>query len=153
VPGEKDDIQYNQTKVKRGQNEYVTDEPKDWSDIDKRTAKGSVFAGRKMNDCQGYGFIAEKLLGAAGFKVAHNIAVMKSGGSAHAMVSFTHPKEKGYTVTSDQEVQHGNNEKATAEKAYEHVVKETGVTGKEHYYTGKTQTDAHIECVVKQHEL
>jgi hypothetical protein len=153
VKGEDPDIKYSQTKVKRGQSEYTTDVPHEWSDVSKRTAKGSLYAGRQMNDCQGYAFIGEKLLGAAGFKVAHNIAAMNGTKAAHAMVLFTHPKEKGYTLTTNDKTYHGSNPKALAQEGFGDVVGKEKLTGKEHYYTGKTQTDAEIECAIKDNEL
>jgi hypothetical protein len=155
VNGAASDIRYSQTKVKRGQSDYTTDTPQGWSDVSNRPAKGTQYAGRQMNDCQGYAFLAEKLLGAAGFKVIHNIAAVQGtgAGSAHAMVMFTHPKETGLTLSSGEKTYHGNAAKPLARQGYEDVVGKGNLTGKEHYYTGKTQADAEIECVIKDHEL
>jgi hypothetical protein len=69
------------------------------------------------------------------------------------MVMFTHPKEKSYTVVSDDKTYQGNTQKAAAQRAFEDVVGQGKLTGKEHFYIGKTQTDAEIEGGVKNNEL
>jgi len=153
VRGAAADIQYSHTKVKRGQSEYTTDVPHEWADVSTRPAKGSDYAGRQMNDCQGYAYLAEKLLSAAGFKTTQHVVALQSAERGHAMVVLTHPKESGFTLSSNDKTYHGNNAKALVRQGYEGVVGEGHLTGKEHYYTGKTQSDAEIECAIKDHEL
>ena len=84
---------------------------------------------------------------------AVSVAIVQGAESAHAMVMFTHPKESGFTLSSNDKTYHGNNARALVRQGYEGVVGEGRLTGKEHYYTGKTQSDAEIECAIKDHEL
>jgi hypothetical protein len=152
VRGADSDIRYSNVKVKQGDAEYITDAPQSWSDVSKRPARGYQYASRQMNDCQGYAYIAQDLLGAAGFKLVHHIAASTGENSGHAMAVFTHPKEKGYTLTSDDDTFQGTNEKELAKQAYKKLnVKDE--SGHERFFVGKTEADAEINLAAKKHEL
>lgn len=157
IKGADFDIKYSQDKVKYGasQSEYTVDVPKDWSSVGNRPVKDHPqYIGKQMNDCQGFAFMSEKLLGAAGFKLEHHIAVYPGPHDAgHSMVMFTHPPEKGYTVTSNDRSFHGTNAKDVAKQGYEYAAGKDNVTHKEHFYTGKTMAEAEIQQVVKNDEL
>lgn len=134
-------------------NKYSTHVPDSWSEIANRPAKDkSRHIGKQMNDCEGYAFIAEKLLVASGFKVAHHVTAFPGPeNSGHSMVTFTHPKEKGFTVTSNHYVFKENAEKAAAEAGLKSV--QGGVVGKVEYYTGKTMADSQTQMVIKDKKL
>ena len=159
VKGADFDIKYSQDKVKYGasQSEYTVDVPKDWSSVANRpvTDKGyPQYIGKQMNDCQGFAFMAQKLMGAAGFKLEHHIAVYPGPhGAGHSMAMFTHPPETGYTVTSNDRSFHGDKTKDVAKQGYEYAAGKENVTNKEHFYTGKTMAEAEIQQVVKNDEL
>jgi hypothetical protein len=157
IKGADFDIKYSQDKVKYGasQSEYTVDVPKDWSSVANRPVTDNPkYIGKQMNDCQGFAFMVQKLLGAAGFKLEHHIAVYPGPNNAgHSMVMFTHPPEKGYTVTSNDRSFHGNSAKDVAKQGYEYAAGKENVTNKEHFYTGKTMAEAEIQQVVKNDEL
>jgi hypothetical protein len=143
------EVKYSQQKVQG----HDVNAPKDWSDVSKHPVSSPPeFVGKQENDCKGYAYMATKLLGAAGFKVAHNIAVYPGPNNlGHAMVMFTHPPEKGVTVTSNDKVFHGDNPKEVAKDGFTYAAGKA--TGQEHYYTGNTLTGAMVEQVLKNHEL
>lgn len=157
IKGEDFDIAYSHEKTKYGKGEYTTTAPRSWSDVANRPVSSEKFPqyiGKQMNDCEGFGFMAAELLGAAGFKVAHHVSVYPGvHGNSHEMVMFTHQGESGYTVTSNDGTFHGNNAKAVAKQGYEYAAGKDKVTGKEHFYTGKTMADAEVQAAVKDNEL
>lgn len=158
IKGADFDVKYSQDKVQYGPNKstYTVDVPHDWSSVANRPVSKDYpqYVGKQMNDCQGYAFMAEKLLGAAGFKVEHHIAVYPGPqGAGHSMVIFSHPGEKGYTVTSNDRSFHGANAKAAAQQGFEYAAGKENVTGKEHFWIGKNMAEAEIQQVVRDNEL
>jgi hypothetical protein len=148
VPGAGDNIVYS-----KDNNQHNTHAPDSWSEVANRPSKHKAkHIGKQMNDCEGYAFMADKLLGAAGFRVAHHISVHPSyNDDAHSMVAFKHPKEKGFTVTSNHSVVHAGTEKEAAKEGYKNIF--GGVTGKEHYYIGRTIVESQLQTVKKDAEL
>jgi LysM domain-containing protein len=163
IKGADFDIKYSQDKVPYGPNKtpYTVDVPKDWSAVNQHPVKDMPegknlpqYVGKQMNDCQGYAYMAEKLLGAAGFKLEHHITVFPGPHDAgHSMVIFSHAGEKGYTVTSNDRSFQGDTAKAAAKAGYEYGAGKDNVTGKEHYWVGKTMAEAEIQAAVKNDEL
>jgi len=62
-----------------------------WEDV---TTKRKTDAGRYVNDCEGFAFSAEKLLGAAGYKT-EQVAVQGGPSGNHAMTVLVDPSRKG----------------------------------------------------------
>jgi len=151
------DIKYSHTTTKYNGVSYPTDAPQKWDDVVGRSPlsdKFPQFVGKQMNDCQGYGFIAAELLGAAGFKVSNYVTAYPSlHGNSHDMVMFTHPGEKGVTLTSNDGVFTGGNAKAVAKQGYEYAAGKQKVTGKEEFYIGPTMADAEVQAGVKDNKL
>jgi LysM repeat protein len=130
--------------------DVTTDVPRSWSDVAGHPVSSEHFPqyiGKQMNDCKGYAFMAEELLGAAGFKVVHHVdAAPSKFGDGHMMVVFTHPGEKGLTLTSNDRAFRGGNERELAKQGFSYAAGgKDNVTGREHYFTGKTAADAEIQ--------
>lgn len=143
------DIVYSKDKNSK----YSTHVPDDWSEVANRPSKDkSKHIGKQMNDCEGYAFMAEKLLVAAGFRIAHHLTAYPGpDNNGHSMVTFAHPKEKGFTVTSNHYVLQKSTENAAAEEGLKTV--QGGVTGEVNYYTGRTMADSHIQSAIKGKKL
>jgi hypothetical protein len=143
---------HGQQSVDRGGTtiDVTTDVPRSWSDVASHPVSNEHFPqyiGKQMNDCKGYAFMAEKLLGAAGFTVVHHIdAAPSKFGDGHMMVSFSHPGEKDLTLTSNDGVFTGRNERDLAKKGFSYAAGgKDNVTGREHYFTGRTAADAEVQ--------
>lgn len=110
--------------------------PTKWDDVAKRKPGGTTeYVGKRINDCEGYAFMAQELLGAAGFDVKHHLTAHGGPAGAHAMAVFTHPKEPGnVTITSNDGVFTGKNEKKVADEAFKYAGGRPG--GKNQYYAG-----------------
>lgn len=155
-PGMGRDIAYSADPPTRG---VPTATPDSWSELGGRPASGKANMAKQSNDCEGFGFMAEKLLGAAGFKVDRHLTVAPANGlDAHSMVVFTHPKEKGVTVTSNDGVFQGADAKAVARDGYAYAtgrrydsegkMYEAGnATGKEPTFSGSSMRDAQANQV------
>ena len=157
VKGADFDIPYSPETVRYGKGDYPTTAPHDWSEVANRPVAVKdypQYIGKQMNDCQGFGFMAAKLLGAAGFKVENYVSVFPGPhGISHDMVLFTHPPEKGYTLTSNDGVFQGNKAIEVAKKGFEYAAGKANVTGKEHFWTGKTMAESQVQMVIKDNEL
>lgn len=116
--------------------------PDKWSEVAARPIDGQpVNIGKQMNDCEGFAFMAEKLLGAAGFTVEHHLTAHGAPAGDHAMVAFKHPSEKTFTVASNDRVFTAKTEREGAEKGFKYASgaetpKKTG------FYQGKTMMDS-----------
>lgn len=157
VHGADFDIPYSPETVKYGKGDYPTTAVHNWSEVANRPVSVKdhpEYIGRQMNDCQGYGFMAAKLLGAAGFKVENYVSVFPGPhGISHDMVLFSHPPEKGYTLTSNDGVFQGSKAKEVAKQGFEFAAGKDNVTGKEHFWTGKTMAESQVQMVIKDNEL
>ena len=151
------EVDYGKSQAKYGSGEYTVGVPKDFNAVTSHPVSAKQhpeFIDKQMNDCKGYGLMADKLLGAAGFTVKHYVDAYPSyNNSGHEMVVLTHPKETGYTLTSNGQTFHGANEKDLAQKGYEAAAGKENVTGKEQFYFGKTAADAMIQMSVKDDKL
>jgi hypothetical protein len=139
------------TTTKNGEEfPVITDTPLKWSDVTKNPASAKdypQYIGKQMNDCKGYAFMAEKLLGAAGFKLEHYVVGAPSKfGDGHMMAMFSHPGETKLTLTSNDTVLQGTNQRELAKLGFSKAAGAEGnITGKEHYFTGKTGADAEVQ--------
>jgi hypothetical protein len=154
IKGADFEVKYSHEKhsVTKGKDifDITTDQPGSWSDVAGHPVSSKDFPqyiAKQMNDCKGYAFMAEKLLGAAGFKVEHYLdAAPSKFGDGHMMVMFSHTGEKGFTLTSNDGAFQGSNQKELAKNGFTYAAGgKDNVTGKEHYFTGKTGTDAQIQ--------
>lgn len=112
--------------------------PTSWDDLTSRKANGAgENVGRRVNDCEGYAYMAQELLGAAGFELKHHLTANGGPAGAHAMGVFTHKKDPGnVTITSNDGVFHGKNEKKLADDAFKYAGGK--VTSSNKYYAGDT---------------
>lgn len=149
-PGLGKDVAYGPKEVttRRG-TEVTTQVPTDWEQIAGQPAPDQgQWLGKQHNDCEGFAFMAEKLLKAAGFEVKDHLTVGNSPVGEHAMVAFTHKGEKGVTVTSNDGVFQARSEKDAAKQGYAHALGEGGKpTGKETYSTGATMKDSQVNAM------
>jgi len=154
IKGSDFDMKYsheNHTTTKNGEQfPVITDTPLKWSDVTKNPVSAKdypQYIGKQMNDCKGYAFLAEKLLGAAGFKLEHYLAAYPSKfGDGHMMAMFSHPGESKLTLTSNDGVFQGANQRELAKKGFSYAAGGAdNITGKERYFTGKTGTDAEVQ--------
>ena len=159
IKGQDFEIKYSQEKhtLHRGGTDLdiTTDAPRNWSDITSRPVSAKdfpEFIGKQMNDCKGFGLMADKLLGAAGFKVQQYVDTTGAHGEDHEMVLFTHEKENGFTLTSNDKTFQGNDQKELAKQGFKYGAGDHA-TGKEQFVTGKTAAEAEIQIVIKEHKL
>jgi hypothetical protein len=152
-------IDYSHTNTKIAGIDHPTTQPNTWNDVSSHpiTKDGfPMYVGKQLNDCEGFGYISEKLLGAAGFKVSNFIGVFPAldNSSSHVMVMFTHPKEKGVTLTSNDKVFTGAKPRDVAKEgiAYAAGGKEK-LSGKEEFFVGKTMKDAEVQTQIKDETL
>lgn len=152
------DVKSGGSSVQYSNDQYNV--PQNWSDVASRPVSvtdNPKHIGKQKNDCEGFALIANKLLGAAGFKVNKYIEafpIPSSGGGAnvgHEMVQFTRPGEKGFTLTSNNKVFTGTDQKGLSTEGLKSAA--GAVSGKEHYYGGKTSLEAKKNMVNKDNEL
>ncbi|GMU63426.1 MAG: hypothetical protein AMXMBFR34_51890 [Myxococcaceae bacterium] len=116
--------------------------PESWGEVTGEKAKGQpAHLGKHVNDCEGYAFLAETLLGAAGFTVAHHLTTHGGPAGDHGMVSFKHPQEKGYTLTSNGHVLTGKDERALAIEGFNQASPKPA-TKDLRFYTGATMLES-----------
>lgn len=121
--------------------------PDDWSEVANRPIDAQAEnIGKQMNDCEGFAFMAEKLLGAAGFEVQHHLTAHGAPAGDHAMVSFKHPSEKTFTVTSNDRVFTAKTEREAAVLGFDYAsgAKTPKGTG---FYLGKTMMESQTASV------
>ncbi len=120
--------------------------PSRWSDVEK-TAAGATGenVGKRVNDCEGYAFMAEELMKAAGFQLKHELTANGGPSGAHAMAVFTHDKEPGkVTLTSNEAVFSGKNEKVLADQGFTHAGGKATASNK--YYAGATLRESQVNA-------
>ena len=110
--------------------------PTSWDQVAKTPANASgENVGKRVNDCEGFALIAKELMEAAGFKLKHQLTANGGPAGAHAMAVFTHETEPGkLTLTSNEAVYSGTNEKALANQGFTHAGGK--VTKGNAYYAG-----------------
>lgn len=127
--------------------------PSKWSDVAKTPAdaKGEN-VGKRVNDCEGYAFMAEELMKAAGFKLKHQLTAHGGPAGAHAMAVFTHDKEPGkVTLTSNEAVFSGKNEKALADQGFTHAGGKATASNK--YYAGSTMRESQLNAGARKNPI
>lgn len=127
--------------------------PKSWADVEKRDADAaSKHLAKNVNDCEGYAFMAQELLGAAGFVFKEHLTANGGPAGAHAMVAFTHPKEPGaFTVTSNDGAFSGKNLKSTADQGF--VYGGGKPTQSNRYYAGDTMRDSQLNAGARKNAI
>ena len=152
VKGNNFDISYSHEIHSVGDVNITTNVPRGWSDVagGSRTVSSKdypQYVAKQMNDCKGYAYKAQELLGAAGFKVEHFVDASPSKfGDGHMMLMLSHAGEKKLTLTSNDRVFTGNDPTALAKQGFAYAAGGSdNVTGKEHYFTGSTGVAAEIQ--------
>lgn len=128
VPGAKNDKDIKYVAPEKGVSKDLS--PHNWSDVANRPADGELNVGKQINDCEGFAFISEKLLEAAGFEVKGHVTGLdprKKGpkddpASSHEMMLFKHPNESRFTVTSNEGVFTNASAKAAAQEGFKAAV-------------------------------
>jgi hypothetical protein len=116
--------------------------PDDWSEVANRPIDAQAEnIGKQMNDCEGFAFMAEKLLGAAGFQLQDHLTAHGAPAGDHAMVAFKHPSEKTWTVTSNDKVFTAKTEREGAEKGFKYA-SGAETPKKTQFFQGKTMLDS-----------
>lgn len=90
-------------KATKNQGEFVevkTADASSWKDVQKRPTSED---GRRIQDCEGFAFMQQELLQAAGYKT-QQVATLGDAGYAHAMVLATDPDSGQQAVASNSEV-------------------------------------------------
>jgi hypothetical protein len=102
------DIVYGKDKTKTDGIEFKTADS--WKEVttDRTVEKTGKHAGKHVNDCEGYAYLSEKLLGAAGFKVHGYVSGQQTDRAAHIQVLLEDPQGK-LAVTSNEQVYDENN--------------------------------------------
>ncbi len=154
IKGAEFEVKYSHethTETRKGEEfSVLTNTPLQWSDLSKNSVSSKEYPqyiGKQMNDCKGYAFMAEKLLGAAGFKLEHYVDASPSKfGDGHMMAMFSHSGESNMTLTSNDKVFEGKNQRDLAKQGFSSAAGGAdNLTGKEHYFIGNTGADAEIQ--------
>ena len=75
-----------------------------WADVTTNRTRDTTgkYAGKNVIDCEGYAYLAETLLGAAGFKSQGYVSAEKPpSGPAHVMTVMTDPSGKPVVASND----------------------------------------------------
>jgi len=120
--------------------------PNSWADVEKNLPNAAgENVGKRVNDCEGYAYLNEELMKAAGFNVKHHLTANGGPAGAHAMVVFTHDKDPGnVTLTSNGTVHHGKNEKAIADQGFKAAGGKPGA--KNAYYAGDSMRASQLNA-------
>ncbi|MFT3708429.1 MAG: hypothetical protein QM817_12315 [Archangium sp.] len=128
--------------------------PTKWDDVASRKPGGTTeYVGKRINDCEGYAYMAQELLGAAGFQLSHHLTANGGPAGAHAMAVFTHPDDPAgtVTITSNDGVFSGKKEKDVADKAFKYA---GGTITKDNaYYQGATMKDSQKNAGAKSNPI
>lgn len=116
--------------------------PESWSEVTGRDITDRPeHLGKQMNDCEGFAFMAERLMTAAGFKVQHHLTTKGGPTGEHGMVSFKHPKEKVFTVTSNDQTFTASSERQAAIEGFNYASPQKA-PAKMPFYTGATMLES-----------
>jgi len=135
--------------------------PKNWDDVTSKRKHDPTgeHAGKNVNDCEGFAFLAETLLGVAGFKTEGYISGLKgTGDQAHVMIVLKDPSGKPVVASNDRPFDEGNvgnltkdpkdNLRRLLDAGWQFG---SGVNLRpDDYYIGKTETEAQAAMTVKQ---
>lgn len=134
-----------------------TDRPETWKEItkDRNVTETGKYAGKYNNDCEGYAFLGDALLGAAGFEVKGFVSGMQDDGIAHIMVLLKDPQGKP-AVTSNSEVYDENNTRLNGKTFDEQRLelldggwRGAGARGTPDFFIGKTNGESQSNMVNK----
>lgn len=127
--------------------------PAKWADVEKTPAGATgENVGKRVNDCEGYAYMAEELMKAAGFKLKHHLTANGGPAGAHAMAVFTHEKDPGkVTLTSNEAVLSGKDEKALADKGFIHAGGKATASNK--YYAGGNMRDSQLNAGARKNPI
>ncbi len=134
--------------------DITTHDASEWKDVTAdRERKGlggphPHAAGKHVIDCEGYAYLAQELLGAAGYK-HEQVAVTAKSGEQHAMTVLTDPSRKGhYAVVSNDGVYTAAKKKDALDAGFRAAMPEGAVPGG--YFYGRTQHHAQVQMMRAQ---
>lgn len=134
--------------------DITTHDASEWKDVTsdrERSGLGGPHphaAGKHVIDCEGYAYLAQELLGAAGYK-HEQVAVTAKGGEAHAMTVLTDPSRRGhFAVVSNDGVHTAAKKKDALDAGFRAAMPEGAAPGP--YYYGRTQHHAQVQMVLAQ---
>lgn len=125
-------------RVRKDYTKFETSDASSWQDVSSDRKTNSD--GRKIQDCEGFAYMAQTLLGAAGYK-----STQVANGS-HAMTVFKDPSGGNTVVTSNERAFSGKNEAALLEQGWTSA----GGSGETKWYRGATQAEAQAQYVIDQ---
>ena len=156
----KADVVYSSDKTKTDGKDFKT--ANSWKEVttDRDTVKTGQYAGRSVNDCEGYAYLSETLLGAAGFKVKGYVTGQQQDGPAHIMVLLDDPQGKP-VVTSNEGLYDASNVRMDPDP--KQAVRDlldagwsgAGAVGAPNYYIGDSsaESQSHMVNKVKTYNL
>ncbi len=131
--------------------EFTTADASEWKDVttDRDTVglEGghSKSAGKRVIDCEGYAYLGEKLLGAAGYKT-EQVAVQSKKGEQHAMTMLIDPSRKdSVAVVSNAEILTAASKKAALDLGFQDAMPAGAEAGP--YFYGSSQHEAQVKML------
>ncbi|MEW6278295.1 MAG: hypothetical protein AB1758_06715 [Candidatus Eremiobacterota bacterium] len=106
-----------------------------WRDVNSRPG----YNGRKIQDCEGFAYMSQELLGAAGYEVTHTNN-QGADGSAHSMTVVRDPDNGQIAVTSNNKTFTGDTQEALLRQGWDWAGGRGVDPGT--FYTGPTQARA-----------
>lgn len=149
------DVVYGADKTKTDGIDFKT--ANSWKEVttDRQVDQNGKFAGKYVNDCEGYAYLGETLLGAAGFKVKGYVSGVQDDKRAHIMVLLEDPQGKP-AVTSNEEVYDASNVRVEGKTVEEQRVEileggwsGAGAKGYPNFYIGDTSAESQSHMVHK----
>lgn len=125
-------------RVRKDYTKFETRDASSWQDVS--TDRKTNSDGRKIQDCEGFAYMSQTLLGAAGYK-----STQVANGS-HAMTVFKDPAGGNTVVTSNERAFSGKNEAELLEQGWTSA----GGSGETKWYRGATQAEAQAQYVIDQ---
>jgi hypothetical protein len=114
-----------------------------WGDVNRQP----LHEGRRVQDCEGFAFMAQDLLGAAGYRT-EQVANQGSNGYAHAMVAARDPQSGRRVVVSNERAFSGTGSRdALLGQGWNHATGNDGSTPGR-FYTGETQAQAQARLAI-----
>ena len=152
------DIKYSADKTKTDGVQFNT--ANSWKEVtkDRKINDNGVHAGKHDNDCEGYAYLSEQLLGAAGFQVKGYVTGQQADKNTHIMVLLQDPQGKP-VVTSNEGLYDESNTRLDPGKATINLLDAgwsgAGATGSPDYYIGNTsaESQSHLMHKVKAHNV
>lgn len=146
-----DDAEKAQAKKGGTIYDITTSDASEWKDVstdrDLVGVGGSTAhaAGKRVIDCEGYAYLAEELLGAAGYK-HEQVAVQSKSGEQHAMTVLTDPARKNhFVVVSNDGVHSAAKKKDALDAGFKAAMPEGAEAGP--YFYGRSQHEAQVKMM------